>query len=45
MPDKSSVCNICGKDLPDPAFANNYPNFVCREFGERAVNDCGETPE
>lgn len=42
---KPLACSICGKDLPDPAFARNYPNFVCRECGERAVNNHNETPE
>lgn len=38
-------CSICGKDLPDPMFSKNYPNFVCRECGERAVNSQGNSPE
>jgi len=39
------ACSICGKDLPDPAFARNYPNFVCRDCDARAVNARGARPE
>lgn len=39
------TCSICGKDLAEPAFARNYPNFVCRECDDRAVNSRGEPPE
>jgi hypothetical protein len=45
MKDKQLVCSICGKDLPNPAFASNYPNFVCSECCKRAVNSRGEPPE
>lgn len=38
------VCSICGEDLPNPDFARNYPNFVCRKCDERAVNEFGESP-
>jgi hypothetical protein len=37
-------CCICKQPLPDPAFAGNYPNFVCRECGQRAVNENGDPP-
>ncbi len=33
------VCSICGEDLPNPDFARNYPNFVCRKCDQRAVDD------
>ena len=39
------TCSICGNDLSNPAFARNYPNFVCHDCGARAVNIRGETPE
>ena len=44
MEDKPLACSICGINLPNPAFAHNYPNFVCRECDMRAVNIRGETP-
>ena len=38
------ACSICGAELPNPGFARNYPNFVCRECDARAVNQEGNTP-
>lgn len=38
------TCSICGKNLPDQAFVRNYPNIVCRECEERAINGNGEHP-
>lgn len=38
-------CSICGKDLPNPAFARGYPNFVCGECGARAMNSQNEAPK
>lgn len=35
-------CSICGETLKDAEFARNYPGFVCRECGARAVNEQGE---
>ena len=42
---RALTCAICGQDLPNPEFARNYPNFVCRECDARAVNEHGEPPE
>ncbi|MEI7845044.1 MAG: hypothetical protein WCK35_04480 [Chloroflexota bacterium] len=44
MNTKEKACSICGQELPDPAFARNYPNFVCRECNARAVNSQSEKP-
>ena len=39
-----AFCSICGATLPDPEFALNYPNFVCDDCNQTAVNEDGETP-
>ena len=39
------TCSICNQVLPNPEFARNYPNFVCRECDSRAINDRGELAE
>lgn len=40
-----AFCAICRASQQDPQFTRDYPNFVCRECGERAVNINGETPQ
>lgn len=35
-------CAICNQALPDPDFARNYPNLVCRACDARALNAAGE---
>jgi hypothetical protein len=38
-------CSMCRENIPDSTFARNYPNFVCRECGARAVNSRHEPPK
>lgn len=38
-------CSICGEAVDNSRFARNYPNFVCRSCGARAVNADGERPQ
>jgi hypothetical protein len=45
MDSKQVTCDICGRNLPDPGFANNYPNIVCSTCGQRAVNIQGNPPK
>ena len=44
LEDDTLACSICGAELPNPSFARNYPNFVCRECDRRAINQDGNTP-
>lgn len=44
MKAKGESCSICDATLPDPKFARNYPNFVCRECDARAVNSQHQKP-
>lgn len=37
-------CAICGTPFPDPEFARNYPNLVCRECDGLALTGGGDKP-
>lgn len=41
---KALNCSICGSKLDDPELARHYSNFVCRNCGEKAVNQNGQRP-
>jgi hypothetical protein len=38
------ACSICGVALPNPSFAKNYPNIICRTCDEKAVDAQGKPP-
>jgi hypothetical protein len=39
------LCRICRAELPNPTFARQYPNMVCDQCGEKALNLKGKHPE